>query len=87
MMISRLTHAAYQLSSVESITKLVLMLIALPAVVLGTLVAAMTALVVAPLMAVVTSVYEAVHAVGTLGESPFLDLPASFSAGATQFTV
>ncbi|MEX8517713.1 MAG: hypothetical protein AB3X44_04225 [Leptothrix sp. (in: b-proteobacteria)] len=86
-MISRLTSAAYQLSRVEGLTKLVLMLMALPAVVLGTLVAATAALVVAPLMAVATSFYTAVHAVGTLGESPFLDLPASFSAGASHFTV
>lgn len=83
-MISSLIRKAHQICCIEGATKLLLVLITLPAVVLGTLVAA----VVAPIVAFWVSALAALRAIGTLNKSPVLDLPASFTAGAVnQFSV
>lgn len=87
-MFARMTQIAAQLSNVEGVTKVLLFILALPAVILGTLAASAVALTVVPAIGAVTSLLTAVRTVGKLHQPLVLELPASFTAGAaSRYTV
>ncbi|MEY8876439.1 MAG: hypothetical protein AB9M60_08025 [Leptothrix sp. (in: b-proteobacteria)] len=88
VMFTRLTHTARDLSHAENFTKLFLIALALPAVVLGTLAATATALIVVPTISTAMSLVAAVRTIGKLDQPLVLELPVSFTAGAaSRFSV
>lgn len=89
VMFTRLNHTARELSQhAENFTKLLLVILALPAVVLGTLAATATAVTVVPAISTVISLAAAIRTMGKLDQPLVLNLPASFTAGAaSRFSV
>jgi hypothetical protein len=88
VMFTRLAHTACELSQVENFTKLFLIVLALPAVLLGTLAAPAPALIVVPAISTMMSLVAAVRTIGKLDQPLVLELPVSFTAGAaSRFSV
>ena len=88
-MFTVLAHTARDLSQhAENFTKLFLVVLALPAVVLGTLAATATAVLVVPAISTGMSLIAAIRTIGKLDQPLVLNLPASFTAGAaSRFSV
>lgn len=85
VMLTRLTRTACELSQhAENFTKLFLIILALPAVVLGTLAATATAVTVVPALSTVMSLVTVLRTIGKLDQPLVLNLPPSFTAGAAS---